>query len=70
MVAPRDFAMECVFADIGRYAKEHNLTPDQVRIFFEPGAAAACNLGVVDLTPKKDPATGYAGEAALGAENV
>jgi len=30
--------------DIGWYAKEHNLTPEQVRRFFEVGIAANNNL--------------------------
>jgi hypothetical protein len=40
------FEMTRTLNDIGWYAKEHNLTPEQVRTFFEVGAVAARQLEV------------------------
>ncbi len=50
----KDFSFElvCALSDIGRHAKEHNLTPEQVRLCFRVGSVAATQFGI--LPPQLD----------------
>ncbi len=42
--------LQCTLNGIGLYAKEHNLSPEEVRSIFDAGLAAGATLGYITIS--------------------